>query len=204
MKRLKGQTRIVHSRREWNNSNSVLWLRFLHWFLTSYVWRLLSRYVLEFTRCGSLFSSRNVKMRNERWHLAKVAPVLPTTSRRHTKGVYVKLHAFLMCDLCGVEWSAFGPGLIDTGRQTAVGQSRAIFEVFTATDYLVHSGFDAEVFLDMTSCIFLKADSHIPCRSHADPLPLPCHSPTVLCPSWKFLFLCMKFSCCLHPGTIFY
>jgi hypothetical protein len=32
---------------------------------------------------------------------------------------------------------------------------------------------------------------------------VPCHSPTVLCPPWKFLILCMKFSCCLLPGTIF-
>jgi hypothetical protein len=83
-------------------------------------------------RCGSLFSSRNVNLRNERWHLAKVAPVLPTTSRRHTKGVYAKLYAFLMRDLCGVEWSAFGPGLINTRKYTAVGQSRARFEVYTA------------------------------------------------------------------------
>jgi hypothetical protein len=39
---------------------------------------------------------------------------------------------------------------------------------------------------------------------HAVPLPLPCHSPTVLCPSWKFLILCMKFSCYLLPGTTFH
>jgi hypothetical protein len=50
----------------------------------------------------------------------------------------------------------------------------------------------------------LKADSHIPCRSHAVPLSIPCHSPTVLCPSWKFLILWMKFSCCLLPAIVFY
>jgi len=41
---------------------------------------------------------------------------------------------------------------------------------------------------------FLKADSHIACRGHAVPMPLPCHAvpliltfhaPTVPCPSWK-------------------
>jgi hypothetical protein len=51
---------------------------------------------------------------------------------------------------------------------------------------------------------WIKADSHIPCRSHAISLPQPCHSPTVLCLSWRFLILCMKFSCYLLSGIIFY
>jgi hypothetical protein len=41
-----------------------------------------------------------------------------------------------------------------------------------------------------------------PCRDPATTLPLPCHSPTVLCP-WKFLILCMKFSCYLLREIIF-